>query len=335
MKTRYLTALLLIPAFLAPADAAEPKLPRDGWTSWQVPAVDKAPAWCCWNSWRPGDVAHVPCPLDTMNSRGVGVSVGDRDRDMTTDVLKMYARTTAGKIDRLQVLAASCPVETKTPVQELGDVQADDSARWLIARIKEGSVDAKKHESIGEHALSALAMHRGDVAGNALKAFAHDERVETRKSSVFWLSMLRGTEGADITSWVMFNDKEPEVRKHAAFSLSQTKSPRAAADLVLQGNSDKVSDVRAQAWFWLAQTGAADAEKAIQAALRKDADEHVREQAIFALSQLPGDRAVKALIEVAQDRSLSREQRKRAVFWLSQSESDAAQAYLEKVLARN
>ena len=53
------------------------------------------------------------------------------------------------------------------------------------------------------------------------------------------------------------------------------------------------------------------------------------------LSQLPGDRAVKALIEVAQDQSLSREQRKRAVFWLSQSESDAAQAYLEKVLARN
>ena len=270
-----------------------------------------------------------------MNSRGVGVSVGDRDRDMTTSALKVYARTTSGRIDRLQVLAASCPVETKTPVQELGDVQADDSARWLIARVKEGSVDARKHESIGEHALSALAMHRGDVAGGAMKAFAHDEQVETRKSSVFWLSMLRGTEGADIASSVMFNDKEPEVRKHAAFSLSQTRSPRAAADLIRQGNTDKVGDVRAQAWFWLAQTGAAEAEQAIGAALRKDADDHVREQAIFALSQLPDDRAAKALIEVAQDQSLSREQRKRAVFWLSQSESDAAQAYLEKVLARN
>ena len=105
MKARYLAVLLLIPAFLAPANAGEPKLPRDGWASWQVPAVDNAPAWCCWNSWRPGDVAHIPCPLDTMNSRGVGVSVGDRDRDMTTSALKVYARTTAGKIDRLQVLA--------------------------------------------------------------------------------------------------------------------------------------------------------------------------------------------------------------------------------------
>ena len=129
--------------------------------------------------------------------------------------------------------------------------------------------------------------------------------------------------------------KEPEVRKHAAFAIAQTKSPRAAADLIRQGNTDKVGEVRAQAWFWLAQTGAAEAEQAIGAALRKDPDDEVREQAIFALSQLPDDRGVKALIAAAQDSSLSREQRKRAVFWLSQSGSDAAQAYLEKVLARN
>jgi len=328
MNTRHLTTLLLIPALLSQADAAQPKLPRDGWTSWQVASVEKAPAWCCWSSWRDGNGSPIPCPLDREDGFGVG------DRDATTDTVKVYARTTNGKIDRLQVLAASCPVETKTPVQELPDVSADDSARWLAARVREEGVDADKR-STGEHALAALAMHSGDVAARELKSFTQDARVGTRKSSVFWLSMLRGDEGADITSSVMFKDADAEVRKHAAFSLAQTKSPRAAADLIRQGNTDKVADVRAQAWFWLAQTGAADAEKAIQVALRKDADEEVREQAIFALSQLPGERAVKALIEIAQDRSLSHEQRKRAVFWLSQSESDAAQAYLEKVLASN
>jgi HEAT repeat protein len=117
--------------------------------------------------------------------------------------------------------------------------------------------------------------------------------------------------------------------------MAQTRSPRAATDLIRQGNTDKVGDVRAQAWFWLAQTGAAEAEQAISAALRKDADDHVREQAIFALSQLPDDRSTRALVAAAEDRSLSREQRKRAVFWLAQSESASAQAYLEKVLARN
>ncbi len=59
----------------------------------------------------------------------------------------------------------------------------------------------------------------------------------------------------------------------------------------------------------------------------------MREHAIFALSQLPDERATRALIAAAEDRSLSSEQRKRAVFWLAQSESQGAQTYLEKVLA--
>ena len=122
----------------------------------------------------------------------------------------------------------------------------------------------------------------------------------------------------------MFNDKDPEVRKHAAFAITQSKSPRVTQDLIRLGNTDKDGEVRAQAWFWLAHTGAPDSEDAIVAALKKDSDDHVREQAIFALSQLPDERATRALIAAAEDRSLSSEQRKRAVFWLAQSESKGA-----------
>ncbi len=146
--------------------------------------------------------------------------------------------------------------------------------------------------------------------------------------------MVRGAEGAEVTSSLMFGDANPEVRKHAAFALAQSKSPRVAADLIRLGNTDKVGDVRAKAWFWLAQKGAAEAEQAIGEALRKDADEDVREQAIFALSQLPDERATRALIAAAEDQSLTREQRKRAVFWLSQSRSDSAVAYLDRVLTK-
>ena len=307
--------------------AAELKLPREGWASWQVSAVENAPAWCCWNSWKDIDASPTSCRLDDRPDH-----YGTR-RDETTDSVKVYARVAGGKIDRLQVLSATCPVETRTPIDELGSVTAEDSARWLIARAGQSGDDAGN--PISENALAALALHRGDFARNALAEFSRDPRTETRKWAVFWLATLRGTEGADIASKLMFNDKAADVRKHAAFALAQTKSPRVAADLIRQGNTDKVGDVRAQAWFWLAHTGAVEAEKAIAAALRQDADEQVREQAIFALSQLPDDRAPRALIATAQDQTLSREQRKRAVFWLSQSESVEAQAYLEKVLARN
>jgi HEAT repeat protein len=130
----------------------------------------------------------------------------------------------------------------------------------------------------------------------------------------------------------MFNDKDADVREQAAFAITQSKSPRVTADLIRLGNTDKEGDVRAQAWFWLAHTGAAESEGAIVAALKKDNDDDVREKAVFALSQLPDERGTRALISVAEDRSLSSEQRKRAVFWLAQSESEGAQKYLEKVL---
>ena len=322
-------ALALACALTPQVKAAEPKLPRDGWVSWQVPTVDNAPAWCCFNGWSPRDASRTACKIDAGRD---GYNI--RDKDETTDTVNVYARTTGGKIDRLQVLSANCPVETKTPVQQLDDVTNDDSARWLIARVKQEGTDAVTERPIGEHALAALAMHRGDLALDALNGFARDPRTETRKKSVFWLSILRGEQGAETTSQVMFNDKDADVREHAAFALSQSKSPRAAPDLIRLGNTDKQGDVRAKAWFSLALTRAPDVESAIGAALRKDADDDVREQAIFALSQLPDERATRALIAVAEDQSLSREQRKRAVFWLSHSESDSAQAYLERVLAR-
>jgi HEAT repeat protein len=147
--------------------------------------------------------------------------------------------------------------------------------------------------------------------------------------------LLRGQEGADITASVLFSDKNSDVREHAGFSLSQSEAPRATADLIRAGNTDPDSEVRAQAWFWLAQMGAPEAENAIFTALRKETDDDVRERAVIALSQLPDARATKALIAVAEDRSMSREQRRRAVFWLAQSESDAAQTYLEQVLTAN
>jgi hypothetical protein len=273
--------------------AAELTLPRDGWVSWQVAAVDAAPDWCCWtssNNVRDNfrDAPRTACKLD-----GKQGSWGNRD-DETTDQVRIYARSAGGKLDRLRVLSVTCPAEAATPIRDLGTVTENDSARWLVGLAKQ------KNEDV----LTALAINRGDVARDALSDIArNDARGETRQQAVFWLAQVRGQEGADITSSVMFGDKDPDVREQAAFALSQSKTPRAEADLTRLLNTDK--------------------------------DDDVREGAVFALSQLPDERATRALIATAENRSLARELRKKAVFWLSQSESDAAQTYLEKILTAN
>jgi hypothetical protein len=269
--------------------AAELTLPRDGWVSWQVAAVDGAPEWCCWsNSNNFRNAPRTACKLD-----GKQDSWGNRDDD-TTDQVRIYARTAGGKLDRLRVLSVTCPAEAATPIRDLGTVAENDSARWLVGLAKQ------KNEDV----LTALAINRGDVARDALSDIArNDTRGETRQQAVFWLAQVRGQEGADITSSIMFNDKDPDVREHAAFALSQSEAPRAEADLTRLLNTDK--------------------------------DDEVREGAVFALSQLPDERAARALIATAENRSLARELRKKAVFWLSQSESDAAQKYLERMLTAN
>jgi hypothetical protein len=336
MKTAYRsisTAALCLTSFaLAPqASSAELTLPRDGWLSWQVAAVDGAPDWCCWSDHVASrNAPQTPCRLDAKQQ-----GYGNRDH-ATTDVVRVYARTAGGRIDRLRVLSATCPVETATPIRDLGHVPEDESARWLMDLVKQGDSGGTKRHQVEDDVLAALAVNRGNFARDGVTGIArNDARTETRKQAVFWLALLRGQEGADITASVMFNDKNADVREHAAFSLSQSDAPRATADLIRLGNTDRDDEVRSQAWFWLAQMGAADAEKAIFAALRKETDEDVRERTIVALSQLPDARATRALISLAEDRSMSRELRKQAVFWLSQSDSDAAQAYLEQILTAN
>ena len=327
-------ALCLTSLALAPhARGAELTLAREGWTSWQVAAVDDAPDWCCWNegSWSNGrnssSAPRTPCRLDSRQQ-----GFGSRD-DASTDNVRVYAQTAGGRIDRLRVFSATCPVDAATPIRDLGTVAQDDSARWLVDLIKQqnnGSADKRFQEDV----LAALAINRGDVARDALAGIARsDSRVETRKQAVFWLAQVRGNEGADITSAVMFNDKNADVREHAAFALGQSRSPRVAPDLIRLANTDREPDVRSQAWFWLAHTKAPETERAIAAALRKEPVEEVRERAIFALSRLPDERAPRALIAAAQDQSLSRDLRKKALFWLSQSESDTALTYLDEVLS--
>ena len=314
-------------ALTSPVHSAELTLPRDGWASWEVQAVEGAPAMCCWSNWDDRVASRKACRLDENPGH-----FGTRDHE-TTDAVRVYARTAGGKIERLRVLAASCPVETATPIQHLDNVATDDSTLWLIGLARRGA-EAGMSEDVQENVLVGLAMHRGDMAQNELSAIARGSGpAETRKKAVFWLAHLRGLPGAEVATSVMFNDKDPDMRQHAAFAITQSKSPRVTQDLIRLGNTDKDGQVRAQAWFWLAHTGAPNSEDAIVAALKKDQDDHVREQAIFALSQLPEDRATRALIAAAEDRSLSSEQRKRAVFWLAQSESAGAQKYLEKVLA--
>lgn len=308
-----------------------PNLPRDGWASWQVPAVANAPAWCCFGDWRDTDQTGV-CQLDEKD-----YGYGNRGRNDSATQVRLYARFENGSLKKLRALDAACPVNAASTIKPL-DITADDSASWVAAQVKPRNAEKRSPENrLNGDALAALAMHGGETAKTALTRIAREDAgIENRKDALFWAAQVRGTDGVDIVSPSLFDDADAKVREHAAFALSQSRAKhvKAVAPLLIRAaTTDRDTKVRSQSWFWLAQSKATETEGAIRAALAREPESRVREQAIFALSQLPPERAAPALMAVAEDKSLAREERKRAVFWLGQMKSDQAVAYFDRLLA--
>jgi hypothetical protein len=311
---------LLLTLVSGGADAAGLSLPKEGWVSWRVAAVTEAPNWCCFEQ-KGGVRQSRGCQLDGRESY-----YSSDDDDGQVDQMQIYARFAAGQLQRIHAYGPSCPVNAQTEITDLGEVDTEASLHWLSSQIT-------PRNALSADVLAALATHAGEHAEELLARTASDDASRrNRKDALFWLGQLRGETGARRVEHFLTGDPDSGMREHAAFVVSQSKSPRRGELLITQASSDSSAQVRSQAWFWLAQSGDPRSEAAIQSALKTETSSKVRHQAIFALSQLPDDRAPKALIALLKDSSMGRDERKQALFWLGQSESDDAWAYLGQVL---
>lgn len=91
---------------------------------------------------------------------------------------------------------------------------------------------------------------------------------------------------------------------------------------------------RKDAVFWLSQEAGAAATRGIsEIAEDEDQDREVRDQAVFALSQLPTDQGVPILIRLARSNKDPKVRRK-ALFWLGQSDDPRALALFEEILTK-
>lgn len=104
--------------------------------------------------------------------------------------------------------------------------------------------------------------------------------------------------------------------------------------LSLARNERRPRDVRKQAVFWLSQAAGEAASAGLDSLIyANDVDREVREQAVFALSQRPREEGVPLLIRVVKtnkDPSI----RKKALFWLGQTDDPRAVALFEEILLK-
>lgn len=122
---------------------------------------------------------------------------------------------------------------------------------------------------------------------------------------------------------------------HAIFAATLADSAVVWPDLLRLARNEAVPvQTRRSAVFWVSQAAETAATRGLDSLIDEDsADREVREQAVFALSQRPHDESIPVLIRVAKS-NRDPEIRKRAIFWLGQSDDPRALALFEDLLTR-
>jgi HEAT repeat protein len=106
-------------------------------------------------------------------------------------------------------------------------------------------------------------------------------------------------------------------------------------DLLKLARQEGVSrKVRRSAVFWLGQAAGEAATRGLTDLVDdRSADHEVRETAVFALSQRPREEGVPALIRIAKE-NRDPELRRKAIFWLGQSDDPRALSLFEELLTK-
>ncbi|MFN8581032.1 MAG: HEAT repeat domain-containing protein [Gemmatimonadaceae bacterium] len=145
--------------------------------------------------------------------------------------------------------------------------------------------------------------------------------VNTKQASDYLLTLAQTSEG--------------KAGRDAVFPLSLVDSVTVWPSLIkLARDESRPRETRKNAVFWLGQAAEEPATRGLDELVGEAAlDRDVRESAIFALSQRPKDEGVPALIKVVRSNK-DPEMRKKALFWLGQSNDPRALDLIEELLAK-
>jgi len=148
------------------------------------------------------------------------------------------------------------------------------------------------------------------------------------------LGMVSTKEAASYLLALALRDESRAAEK-AIFPAVLADSVTIWPDLLKIAKSDAVSrKVRRSAVFWLGQAAGDAATRGLTDLVADGGqDREVRESAVFALSQRPRDEGVPALIRIARENK-DPDLRRKAIFWLGQSDDPRALALFEELLTR-
>jgi HEAT repeat protein len=189
-----------------------------------------------------------------------------------------------------------------------------------------------KDPEIQDKAVFALSQHDSPKAQEALRAYAERAEVpeEARGKAIFWLGQRQTPENAAFLRGLYGRLSSRELRKKILFSLSQMGGEENGRWLIrVAADSSETIEMRKQALFWAGQAGVSTAD--LTKLYGSVSDREMREQLIFVYSQRKDAAALDKLIDIAKS-DPQPEIRKRALFWLGQSDDARALQAIQDII---
>jgi HEAT repeat protein len=210
---------------------------------------------------------------------------------------------------------------------------------WLSQVGTERSVSAldsilrsAQDRKLQEKAIFALSQVNNPRASAAIREFAErsDVAQDLREQAIFWIGQQNHPDNARYLQTLYGRVNSNQLKEKIIFSLSQMRGDennRWIMNIAL--NESENIEMRKQALFWAGQTGG-NVTDLVSLYSRIQSSE-MKEQLIFVYSQRREKAAVDKLLDIARNDG-DREMRKKALFWLSQSNDPRVADLLQEII---
>jgi len=192
-----------------------------------------------------------------------------------------------------------------------------------------------KDPELQEKALFALSQHESAEARRGLRRYADrsDVSAEMREKSLFWLGQSDDPEDAAFLRSMYGRVQDPETKQKILFAVSQSDSKEVGPFLTaIVRNTGEPLEVRKQALFWLGQRDETSGAE-LASVYGTFSDVEIKEHVIFVLAQREDKASMDKLIDIAK-REPNQELRKKAIFWLTQTDDPRVVDILAELLEK-
>lgn len=222
------------------------------------------------------------------------------------------------------------------------DPEVQEQAVWWLSQVDSpGAVTAldsilrtSRSSALQEKAIFALSQHDAPKARAALRDYALRPGVPEalRSQAIFWIGQSDDPENLDFLKTLYSQLKSPESRDRILFSVSQVEGRESQRWLLqVAGDVNEDIDLRKKAIFWVGQSDLPITE--LFSLYERMPNREMKEHMIFVYSQRNEKAAVDKMLQIARTEP-DRELRKKAIFWLTQSDDPRVAEFLASLLEK-